>query len=229
MASIRYLVCLLITFFVVDNKAYSQDSEVFEGMTWYLKKSAAIDSARSQGKQVFLVWGKTTCVYTRGVRQKMGLYPIKSLVNENYILWFSDVEIYSRFSPEVKDYLSDLPSSVTLPAICVFDMYDIKIGYGLQTGPRLLDELFEMLSGYVSNEDIAEEKNILGNVYVSGNKLIIKSASANETISVFLITGSLVDMFHKSEYEITRDLTVYPKGIFVVNGSSGWSQKFVVR
>ena len=229
MASIRSFVCLLIAFFVVNDRAYSQDSEVFEGMTWYLKKSVAIDSARSQGKQVFLVWGRTYCAYTRGVRQKMGLYPNKSLIKDNYILWFSNVDIYSRYSPEVKDYLSNLPPSVTLPAICVIDMYDVKIGYGLKTGPRLMDELFEMLNGYVSNENILEEKNISGNVYVSGNKLIIKSVSEDETISVFFITGSLVEKFHKAEYEVTRDLTVYPKGIFIVNGSSGWTQKFVVR
>jgi len=228
MAPFKFFICLLITLLIVENNVYAQDSEVFEGMTWYLNKSTALDSARSQGKQVFLVWGRTTCVYTRGVRQKIGLY-LKSLVNENYILWFSNADIYNRNSTEVKDYLSGLPSSVTFPAICVIDMYDVKVGHGLRTGPRYTDELLEMLNEYVSNEYISGKNNVSGSAYVSGHNLIIKSESVDEIISVYFITGSLVDSFHKMEYEVMRDLTIYQKGIIIVVGSSGWMQKIVFK
>ena len=228
MKLIRFFICLLITFFVIDNKAYAQDSEEFEGMTWYLKKSVAMDSARSQGKQVFLVWGKTTCANTRGVRQRIGLN-LKSLVNENYILWFSNSEIYNRYSTEMKDYLSGFKSTISLPAICVIDTYDVTIAHGLRTGPRYTDELFEMLNDYVDNGYIPGENNNSGRAYVSGDKLIIRSDSANETISVFFITGSLVDKFHKSEYEVTRDLKWNLKGVFIVTGSSGWTQKVIIN
>ena len=224
----RLLICLFITFIVVVNKAYSQDSEKFEGMTWYLKKSVAVDSARSQGKQVFLVWGRTTCGNTRGVRQRIGLY-LKSLVNENYILWFSDADIYNRYSTEVGDYLSGFTSTISLPAICVIDMYDIKIAHGLRTGPRLTDELFEMLNGFVDNGYVSGGKNISGGAYVSGDNIVIRSESTDETISVFFMTGALVDKFRKAEYEITRELTKYPKGILIVRGSSGWVQKVIIN
>ena len=229
MAPFKFFICLLITLFIVENNVFAQDSEVFEGMTWYLNKSTALDSARSQGKQVFLVWGRTTCAYTKGVRQRVGIHPLKSIVNENYILWFSNCDIYNRSSPEVKDYLSGLPSSVTLPAICVIDMYDVKVGHGLRTGPQYTDELSELLNEYVSNEYISEEKNISGSAYVTGNNIVIKSESVDETISVYFMTGSLIDKFHKTEYEIARDLATYPKGILIVAGSSGWIQKVLLR
>jgi len=229
MAKIKFFVCLLITFFVVENKVYAQDKETFEGMTWYLKKSVALDSARSQGKQVFLVWGSTTCAYTRSVRQRMAVSPILQIVNEHYILWFSDCEIYFRSSPEVTDYLSGLPSSVTLPAICIIDTYDVKIGYGLKTGPQYSDELLEMLNRYVGNEFVSGKNSVSGSAYISGNKLVIKSESADEIISVFFVTGLLADRFHKTELEATRDLSKYSKGFFMVTGSSGWTQKINVR
>ena len=228
MVQIKYFICLLIAVFVAETKVFAQDAEKYGGMTWYLKKSVALDSARSQDKQVFLVWGRRTCAYTTGVRDRLTKSPLKPIVSDNYILWFSDCDIYLRNSTEVKDYLSVLPASVTLPATCIIDMYDVTVAHGLRTGPQRADDLQEMLNQYVSNDYITEKTDIL-KAYVAGNNLIVKNKSVYEDIRVFTVTGSLTDMFHKKEDVITRDLSMYPKGVLIVSGSSGWTQKIVVK
>ena len=228
MVQIKYFICLLIAVFVVETKMYAQDAEQYGGMTWYLKKSVAIDSALSQDKQVFLVWGRRTCAYTTSVRDRLTKSPLKPVVSDNYILWFSDCDIYLRSSPEVKEYLSVLPAIVNLPATCIIDMYDVTVAHGLRTGPQREDDLLEMLNQYVSNDFVAKKSDVL-KAYVSGNNLIVKNESAGEEIRVFTVTGSLVDMFRKTEYVTMRDLSVYPKGVFIVSGSSGWTQKIVVK
>ena len=230
MIRIKYFVCLL-TILLIAEKVYAQDddTEIFAGMTWYLKKSVALDSARSQGKQVFLVWGRTTCKNTIRVRQRLAEFPLKSIVDEHYILWFSDSEIYRRFSPELSDYLLVLPPSVTLPAICIIDMFDVKVAHGLKTGPQYSDDLQAMLEQYVSNEYIEGESNVFCKVYVSGNTLVIKNEITDETISIYYITGSLADRFHKTGYDVIRDISKWCKGLFIVTGSSGWAQKIIVR
>ena len=225
----KYYICILISFFVIETNVYAQDSEVYKGMTWYLKKSVAIDSARSQGKQVFLLWGRTTCGNSMGVRKTLSEYPLKPVVDEHYILWFSDCDIYNRNSSEVGDYLSILTGSITLPALCIIDMYDEKVAHGLTTGPKYIAELRDLLNQYVSNDYIADKAGILNSVYISGNNLVIKNESEDEIISVYSITGSLTDRFRKTGYDIMRDLSGYSKGIFIVSGSSGWTQKVYIR
>ena len=214
---------------MIETKAHAQNSEIYEGMTWYLKKSVAIDSARSQGKQVLLLWGRSSCGNCKGVRQRLAEYPLRSIVDENYILWFSNCDVHGRNSLEVGDYISVLTGSITLPALCIIDMYDVTVAHGLRTGPKYEDELQVMLNQYVNNDYISDKANILNRVYVSGNNLVIKTESMGEMISVYSITGSLVDRFYKAEYDIIRDLSKYDKGLFFVTGSSGWTQKVFVR
>jgi hypothetical protein len=227
MSGFRFTVCLFFLLFTVSMQAIAQEeTEVYEGMTWCLNKSAALDSAASQGKQVFFVWGRTSCMNTIYVRQRLGREPLKSIVDESYILWFADYEKYKRNSPEVSDYLSKLPGSVVFPAICVIDTVDAEIPYGLQTGPRTVSELQELMLRYVGNGYVAETVSAV-NVYVSGSCLVIDNEIPNEIVRIFSMTGGLVDCYRKGESHAMRDLSAYPKGVLIVAGSTGWCRKVV--
>jgi thioredoxin-related protein len=176
--------------FVATTKVPAQDVDIYDEMTWYLKKSVVLDAARSQGRQVFFVWGRTTCAYTNGVRKNLAKEPLRSIVNEHYILWFADYEKYKRDSPEVSDYLSGIPSSVTFPAICIIDTFDVKVPHDLRLGPQNVDVLQEMLINHVSNDYVAET-GVPVKVYVSGNQLIIENEVSDEMVRIFSIDGSL--------------------------------------
>ena len=227
MSRIKCLICILIALFAIEKGVYAQHDTTFYSMKWYTVKSVALDSARKQGKQVLLVWGRTTCGNTQGVMRRLSEGQLKYIVNNNYILWFSDCDKYRRFSDEVSDYLANMEARIELPAICIIDTYDVKVGHGLTTGPKYVDELLALLNQYVGNDNIDDKTGEQEKVYVAGNNIVIKSNKADEVISVFTITGTLIDRFAKSEYYMTRDISKYSKGILLVCSSSGWSQKII--
>jgi hypothetical protein len=229
MKRFRFAVYLLPVFFAAGGvQTSAQDVDVYDGMTWYLRKSVALDSARSQGKQVFFVWGRTTCENTNGVKKSLAKEPLKSIIHKNYVLWYADYEKYKRNTPEVSDYLSGLPASVTFPVICIIDTFNVIIPHDLKTGPQNADGLLEMLTRYVSN-DYVTETEIPVNVYVSGDKLVIKNEVPDEIIRIFGINGSLMQQFHKTEYHAVCSVSFYPEGVFIVTGTSGWMRKISIK
>lgn len=229
MKHIRYAIFSFVLLFVAGMNLRAQDVETYEGMTWCLKKSVALDSARSQGKQVFMVWGTTSCSFTANVRKRLGKGELKAIVDEHYVLWFANATQYNRRSEEMSDYLSTLPGSVTFPAVCVIDLYNTKVGYGLATGSQSERSLLIMLNRYVDNDHIVEEEDTVVNVFVSENHLVVKYANAKELVRVFSVTGLLVDEFKKTDDDMTRNVSEYPKGVLIVTGSSGWVKKVIIR
>lgn len=215
--------------FVSSVKTQAQDVETYQGMTWYLKKSVALDSARSQGKQVFMVWGTTACTYTANVRKRLASNTLKPIVDEYYVLWFADAIKYNRDATEVSDYLSVLTGTVTFPAICIINIFDAKTAYGLKTGPQSERELQVMLSQYVGNDYFADNEEAAVRVYVNGGSLVVKNTVSDELVCIFTAAGTFVDRFRKADYNMTRDLYGYPKGVLFVTGSSGWMKKVIIR
>ncbi len=226
---IKYLISLVFVLFIAEAGAQTDNSEKYGGMTWYLRRSVALDSARSQGKQVLMVWGRTTCAITTDVRKKLGVEPLRSIVDEHYILWFSDYEKYDRYSTEVSDYLSVFNDYIAFPAICIIDTFNVKVAHGLRTGAQNVDDLQTMLNQYVGNDYFVNRENISVNVYVAGNNLVIKNNVYDEIVSVYTLSGSLAGRFRKTECDINYDISAYPKGILVVIGNSGWAKKVVVE
>ena len=245
MARIKTIICLLIALFAFKAEVKAQDSTSFYGMNWYLKKSVALDAARSQGKQIFLLWGRESCPDCQWVKERLSEAPFNSIVNENYVLWFSDSNTYGFDSEEVGDYLTALKGLERhfIPVLCVIDSFDLTVPSGFKYGPdfalkneanknktaQYYDEMLAMLNEHVSNDIIYSDNVSDAIIYVADNNLTIKSKSADEIVSVFALAGSIVDRFHKTEYDITRDLSKYPKGILVVTGSSGWSKKITIK
>lgn len=219
------LSCFVMLFISLSVNA--QNTADYEGLLWYLDKKEAFDTATVQGKQVVLFWGTNTCGVCNRVKKNLATESVKTILNDHYILWFCDAKVYGKNSPEVSDYLSEL-TYIPYPAICVIDTFDITVGYGLTTGEQSANKLKTTLTRYVDNEQILRDDESIY-VYASGEKLIIKNEIQKEVIHLYTISGALVDCFSKIEYEITKDISGYSKGIYLVTSTSGWTRKVVVR
>ena len=211
-----------------SSKAQDREFEVVDGMTWYLTKKDAIEVAREQGKNVFLMWGNRSCHRCDDFKKDAGWCFLQPIIDKYYILWYSDGEKYKRDSPEVSDFLSSFPKgSILQPALCVINPSDTTNAYEHRSGIYNIDDLVDMLEKSVSNDFIYDSGRVL--VYVSGNNIVIQSDLGNEVVSVFSVTGSLIDQFDKNDYSISRTFSAYPKGMLIVKGETGWVRKVTVR
>jgi hypothetical protein len=215
---------------VISPGIHAQKTTVDEGLTYYLDKKEAFDAATVQGKRVFLFWGNINCDRCKMVKKNLAHEALASILQEHYILWYCDVSNYTRNAPEVIDYLSAVPTpNIPYPALCIIDADDITKAHGLVWGEAFtVYQLYDMLTKYVANDYIADDKS-LNNVYMSRNKLIVKSPAAKEEITVYAITGARVDKFSKTEQTLTRDASSYPSGILIIAGSSGWARKVILK
>ena len=247
MARIKIIICILIAFFVFKTEMKAQeDSTIYFGMNWYLKKSAAFKAAREQGKHIFLIWGFDTCPDCQWLKRKLSEPPFRDIMDKNYVPWFSDCFANVVDSEEVGVYLTALKdvSRHYVPFICLIDKEDLSVQKTFMYGPdfelnnvtkykdkidKYYEDLTALIYNHVSNDNIYDGNIPDGAVYVVDNNLVIESKSADETVSVFALTGSLVDRFHKTEYNITRNLSGYPKSVLIVTGSSGWTKKVIIR
>lgn len=226
----RFVFCIFscIMVFGTTLNTHAQKVEVVDGMTWYLDKEDAIEVAREQNKYVFLLWGRSICERCEKLRADIARCPIQSVIEKDYVLWYSDSDLYDRDHPDVAGYLSSFPSNaIPLPVVCVIDPADATIAYGLQNGDYDVNDLAEMLQSSVNNDYITNFIDVKVGVYK--NNLVIRSEIINEYIHVFTVTGSFVDRFRKTEYDTNRNISVYPGGVLVVTGSSGWTRKIFVR
>ncbi len=225
----RVLCFLFICFIaqVVSKNVYAQNTAVYQGLTYYLDKQEAFEAATMQNKRVFLFWGSNSCIRCDGVKRNLATRSVKAILDEHYILWFCDASVYPWDSSEVSDYFSVLDRNPPYPTLCIIDTMDRTTGYGLVSGDQDARSLQAMLNNYVANDHIdGSEKS--HNAYISHNNLIVNSA-ADEDISVYAITGSLIDRFRKAAYHsVARDASSYPAGILLVTGSSGWTRKVVL-
>ena len=228
MARNKYIIFLLITFLAIIIEVKAQNTTDFYGMTWYLDKSEVFKAARLQGKQVLLLWGRITCPNCQQTKKYLA-GSLKSIVDEHYLLWFSDCDANKRDSPDLRDYISGITGGISLPLLCIIDTYDTTVAYGMSQGFQTESQLRSKLNEYVSNDNIVEDEKVSAKVYIAENSLVIKSGSTRELIQVYAITGSLTDKFYKTDHNMTRDISLLPNGIYIVRGSSGWAQKIIVR
>jgi hypothetical protein len=232
----RFFFLYVLALIVLDanlNSVKAQNTEVYEGMTWYLDKEDAFEAAAAENKQVFLLWGRTDCYNCRLARRYMGRDGVKEIVDANYILWYCDANVHRQLtSPVISDYVYPLIGSgdIYLPVICVIDLYDTTVAYGLRTGYLREETMKAFLNQYVSNDLIvSDKKGESMRAYVSGNTLTIEGGNKNETISIYTMLGSLVDRFSKPGGSYSRYAFTYPKGALLVSSSAGWTRKIIVR
>jgi len=186
-------------------------------LTWYEDKDEVFRLAKEQGKNIFKLVGRPTSPNSRSVMKHLTVEPLKELLDDNYILWYSsdvsDVHIYT---------LEESPNLHTLPYISIIDpdipndIIDVVWG---DTAVETLEEFIK--SNTVSNEIITSD-NI---VTVINNVLYISNQTNNEQIQVFTLTGQPIVSIRKNDYAIKIDASNFPKGVLIVHSSRGWSRK----
>lgn len=98
-------------------------------LVWQTSKETAVSMARDQGKDILLLAGRIwslgglldcyNCEYMKNNVFESTSPPIKALIEEEYILWYSDVDTSQEWSA----YASGL-TYFTLPLICIIDPND---------------------------------------------------------------------------------------------------------
>ena len=197
--------------------------DLFAGneLTWYndADKNEIIKLAKEQGKHIFKMVGKTTSPNTKKVLKQLNEEPLKSMLEDNYILWFSDIPVVTRSAGENEKTLS-------LPYISIIYPEHPNTALEEETGYQDVESLEEMIKKYtVSNEKIIDDNQ----VNVMGNVIRITNGNNKEQIKIFSLSGQQVASIRKNDFSIRIDATAYPKGVLIVNSSSGWSKKIVVH
>lgn len=247
-------VILFVLIFVPDvfgqlENGVSSDT-IINNMTWYRNKQEAVDSAKAQGKYILMLSGRSKCGFCQGDEKR--IYEVNNIhegyVNKHFILWFhhydecpkksfcdenlvaqpSCEDVAGYFEPVCND-----ASFTELPLICIINPSDtVNISYGLVHGAQPIYKLYNMMCDFVDAHTLPDANETLlptVEVFVSGGKLYVSGGSADETVCLYSVTGQLVARFDKKDIYATCDIPNQSKGILIVTGSSGWSEKVAVR
>ena len=195
-----------------------------QGLTWYEKKDEAIRLAKEQGKNIFKLVGKPTSPNSKKVIKQLSVEPLKQLLEDSYILWFS-----SDVSEVPSNTLESDTNLIILPYITVFDpkipdhVLDVTWGT-LAANVERLEEIL-LTHNTVSNGIIALDNNII----VASNIMQISNRNNNEQIQLFTITGQWVANIRKNDFTVHIDVSRFPKGTLIVCSSTGWNSKIIIQ
>jgi hypothetical protein len=202
---------------------------------WSHDKEEVFEMAKEQGKHVLLFVGHDqcpVCQYTSGIfLAEKG--PLASYLRDHY------VGLYCLIANEenraaVMDYISEYweirtnGGSVQIPWLYVIDPnkpgQSIRSTYDRQTEAELLQFITLDLPNF--NDPIA-----LGEKYVTvlGHILQITNQTINEQIQIFTLTGQRVFSIRKTDFTVNIDVSKFPKGILIIQSTSGWSSKVFIK
>ena len=121
----------------------------FKGtLDWQTSRDAAVALARAQGKKILLVAGRypgcSQTVWTVDFATESINPPIKSLIEQYFTPWYSDVDA----SSETDIYLTGIPGEYYLPLICVIDPDDSLHFLDRSTGGIELQSFYARLLRY---------------------------------------------------------------------------------
>ena len=196
--------------------------DLFAGntLTWYGDEDDCFKLAKEQGKYIFKLVGKVTSPNTKKVLKHLNEEPLKSMLEDNYILWFTTgvkettASTYTEDSPVLHPYIS----------IIYPDLWNTKLESSF--GYKDAEELEAIIMKYtVSNEAIIADNQVT----VAGNIIQITNRNNKEQIKIFSLSGQQVASIRKNDYSVRIDASAYPKGVLIVNSSSGWSKKIIVQ
>jgi hypothetical protein len=103
-------------------------SRMAYALLWYTSKETAVSVAKAQGKPILLLAGRvvllgglqncSNCEYMINTVFESTSPPIKALIEEKYILWYSDADTSQEWWVYAYDLLE---YGFTLPLICIID------------------------------------------------------------------------------------------------------------
>ena len=194
-------------------------------LKWYKEKEEVFSLAAEQNKFIFKLVGSGTSPNSHKVIKQLNEAPLKQLLENNYVLW------YSAYEPETTidiELLSEEEETVkTLPYISIIypEAPDIELesAWG---GYQDVETLEELLTTYtVSNEIVLTENRVT----VLGNVLQISNQTGNEEINLFSLNGQSIASFHKNDHTVRIDASDFPKGILIIHSAAGWSAKVIIK
>ncbi len=119
-------------------------------LNWIRNKADVMAAAKSEGKLVLLLAGRDTCSNCRTMKNTVSESqnpPIKALLQQNFILWYSIVDS----SPDYRQYIAGMPASWSLPLICVIDPNKPNEYLSRSTGIQKADTFYQRLLGHVNS------------------------------------------------------------------------------
>lgn len=213
-------VIIVIMLLCINNRAKASDD-----LIWYEDRNEVITLAKEQGKNILLLYGRTTCGNCNAAKKYINEAPLNKIVLENFILWFCNIDIPEKKS-QALNYRAYYDESITLPLLCVIDPDNPMPALSYSTNRKNAEEIAAILNANLptANEEITAVPN---KAYIADNTLVISSANTNETLRIYTISGQLIDSFDKKDNIATRSTYTYPKGMLIINSSSGWSLKII--
>ena len=196
-------------------------------INWYVDQDIVLGLAQEQHKNIFKFLGNGTSPNSQKMMKQIMEDPLKQILKENYILWYDDsdcgCDVFSSTTDESTGEVVNYP----FPYIAIIDYkyphYFLEELWGVQDEETLEEILKKHI---VSNDKILPDKNI---VNVFGDVLFISNNLNNEQIRVFTLSGQQIASIRKKDCTVKIDASSFPKGMLVVNSSSGWSKKILVR
>ncbi len=144
--------------FVVMVSLFSGSGMASADLVWQTSKETAVSMAKAQGKYILLLAGRIrslgglqdcpNCEYMINTVFESTSPPIKALIEEEYILWYSDVDT----SQEWEIYASGL-GTFTLPLICIIDPNDSDTYLDRSTGIQDTQEFYSRLQNPGEGDD----------------------------------------------------------------------------
>jgi hypothetical protein len=118
-------------------------------LNWIRNKADAMAAARAEGKLVLLLAGRDTCSNCKTMKNTVSESqnpPVKALLQENFILWYSIVDT----SPDYRTYTGGLPASWSLPLICAIDPAKPNEYLSRSTGIQQANTFYQRLLSHVN-------------------------------------------------------------------------------
>ena len=129
-------------------------------LEWYNSESDAFSEAAAQGKKIILFAGSDLCIHCLSMKYVVFQTedpPIKELLENNFILWYSNVAT----STEHYKYLSDYPyNEYGIPLILVIDPESENLYEDRTMGAQSSSEFYSRLLGHLPEPDITVWKLI---------------------------------------------------------------------
>ena len=132
---------LLITFLLWGTSAFAGE------LTWLNSGEAAFARAKLENKMVILFVGREGCGNCRYMRSQVfetEKPPVKTLIEEHYVLWFSDIDNSTGWHPYAKGM-----KQFTLPLICLIDPDSDNKYEDRTTGRQHSPEFYSRLLKYI--------------------------------------------------------------------------------
>ena len=199
---------------------------LFSGISlkWRTDRDEVFKLAKSQHRFIFKFEGKSTSGDCHKVMKQLNTNPLKKQLEDNYILW------YSEFDPGehavIKPFSGNDHAPVKAPYISIIyfeepdNLIDCVWGYQDVEALQVILKSFTVSNGIIASKP---------KVTVRGNTLHISNQIHNEHIQVFTLTGQRIASIRKNTDIITVDTSNFPKGVLIVSGSSGWTDKIMVQ